>query len=34
MTFPTAEMPLTHILVVSDVERSRRWYTEVLGADL
>jgi catechol 2,3-dioxygenase-like lactoylglutathione lyase family enzyme len=27
-------MPLTHILVVSDVERSRRWYEEVLGAEL
>jgi catechol 2,3-dioxygenase-like lactoylglutathione lyase family enzyme len=27
-------MPLTHILVVSDVEISRRWYTDVLGAKL
>ncbi len=34
MVFPTADMPLTHILVVSDVERSRAWYTEVLGAEL
>jgi len=34
MVFSTADMPLTHILVVSDVERSRAWYTEVLGAEL
>lgn len=34
MTFPTQDMPLTHILVVADVERSRRWYSEVLGAKL
>jgi len=34
MTFPTQDMPLTHILVVSDVERSRDWYTDVLGAQL
>jgi catechol 2,3-dioxygenase-like lactoylglutathione lyase family enzyme len=27
-------MPLTHILVVSDLDRSRRWYAEVLGAEL
>ena len=27
-------MALTHILVVSDLERSRRWYTDVLGAEL
>jgi catechol 2,3-dioxygenase-like lactoylglutathione lyase family enzyme len=27
-------MALTTILVVADVERSRRWYTEVLGAEL
>jgi len=27
-------MALTHILVVSDLERSRRWYTDVLGATL
>ena len=32
--FPTPDTALTHILVVSDVERSRRWYTEVLGAEL
>ena len=34
MTFPTEDMPLTHILVVSDMERSRRWYADVLGANL
>jgi catechol 2,3-dioxygenase-like lactoylglutathione lyase family enzyme len=32
--FPTDEMALTHILVVSDVARSRTWYTDVLGASL
>ena len=32
--FPTPDMALTHILVVSDLERSRRWYTDVLGATL
>jgi catechol 2,3-dioxygenase-like lactoylglutathione lyase family enzyme len=31
MTFPTADMELTRLLVVSDVERSRQWYTDVLG---
>ncbi len=34
MTFPTDDMPITHILVVSDVDRSRAWYTDVLGATL
>lgn len=34
MTFPTDSMPLTHILVVSDLDRSRAWYTDVLGAHL
>jgi len=32
--FPTPDMALTHILVVADVDRSRRWYTDVLGAEL
>jgi catechol 2,3-dioxygenase-like lactoylglutathione lyase family enzyme len=27
-------MAITHILVVADVENSRRWYEEVLGASL
>ena len=31
--FPTPEMALTHILVVSDVPASSRWYREVLGAE-
>jgi catechol 2,3-dioxygenase-like lactoylglutathione lyase family enzyme len=34
MDFPTPDMPLTHILVVSDLDRSRAWYTDVLGATL
>jgi catechol 2,3-dioxygenase-like lactoylglutathione lyase family enzyme len=34
MTFPTADMELTRLLVVSDVERSRHWYTDVLGASV
>jgi catechol 2,3-dioxygenase-like lactoylglutathione lyase family enzyme len=32
--FPEADAELTHILVVSDVERSRAWYVDVLGAEL
>ena len=32
--FPTEGMALTHILVVSDMARSKHFYTEVLGADL
>ena len=32
--FPTSDMALTTILVVADVDRSRRWYTDVLGAEL
>ena len=32
--FPTDGMELTRLLVVSDVERSKRWYTEVIGATL
>ncbi len=34
MPFPTDDMALTHILVVSDIARSRAWYTDVLGASL
>jgi catechol 2,3-dioxygenase-like lactoylglutathione lyase family enzyme len=34
MTFPEAETALTHILVVADPERSKRWYLDVLGATL
>ena len=34
MTFPTPDMELTNILVVSDLDRSRDWYQDVLGARL
>jgi catechol 2,3-dioxygenase-like lactoylglutathione lyase family enzyme len=30
--FPSEDMELTRLLVVREVERSRRWYEEVLGA--
>jgi catechol 2,3-dioxygenase-like lactoylglutathione lyase family enzyme len=33
-TFPTPDMEMTRLLVVSDVERARDWYTNVLGASL
>lgn len=29
--FPTEDMELTRLLVVSDVGRSREWYERVLG---
>jgi len=32
--FPTADMELTHILVVSDLDRSIAFYRDVLGAEL
>jgi catechol 2,3-dioxygenase-like lactoylglutathione lyase family enzyme len=32
--FPEPDSALTHILVVSDLERSRAWYLDVLGATL
>lgn len=32
--FPAPGTELTHILVVSDVERSVAWYRDVLGAEL
>lgn len=32
-SFPTPDMALTHILVVSDVPASNRWYRDVLGAE-
>ena len=32
--FPNDGMELTHILVVSDISRSRDFYTKVLGAEL
>lgn len=31
-TFPTDGTEITRLLVVSDVERSKDWYTKVLGA--
>ncbi len=33
-SFPSEEMALTHILVVSDLVASRNWYESVLGARL
>jgi catechol 2,3-dioxygenase-like lactoylglutathione lyase family enzyme len=33
-TFPGPDTAITHILVVSDVGRSRAWYLDVLGATL
>jgi catechol 2,3-dioxygenase-like lactoylglutathione lyase family enzyme len=32
--FPDADAAVTHILVVADPARSRRWYEDVLGADV
>ena len=32
--FPAADLAVTSILVVSDLERSKRWYLDVLGAGL
>jgi lactoylglutathione lyase len=32
--FPTTDTTLTHILVVADPATSRRWYTDVLGAEV
>lgn len=32
--FPTPDMELTHILVVSDLASSVSWYRDVLGAEL
>jgi catechol 2,3-dioxygenase-like lactoylglutathione lyase family enzyme len=31
--FPEAGVEMTHILVVSDIERARTWWTSVLGAE-
>ena len=33
-TFPTDAMAMTHILVVSDIEASRGFYRDVLGAEV
>ena len=32
--FPSADLAVTHILVVSDLARARAWYLDVLGATL
>ncbi|MDQ3602849.1 MAG: VOC family protein [Actinomycetota bacterium] len=32
--FPTGDMELTHLLVVGDIERSRSFYSDVLGASV
>jgi lactoylglutathione lyase len=32
--FPAPGTELTHLLVVSDIDRSTRWYTDVLGAEV
>lgn len=34
MGFPSENMELTHILVVSEMERSKVFYTEILGAEV
>lgn len=34
MDFPTDDMALTHILVVSDLERSKMFYSQILGAEI
>jgi catechol 2,3-dioxygenase-like lactoylglutathione lyase family enzyme len=34
MPFPSQDLSVTHILVVSDLARSRAWYLGVLGAGL
>ena len=34
MAFPDENMALTSILVVKDIETSKKWYTEVLGAEM
>ena len=31
--FPEAGVEMTHILVVSDIDRARAWWTSVLGAE-
>lgn len=34
LSFPSPDTSITHILVVSDIDRSRAWYADVLGATL
>jgi catechol 2,3-dioxygenase-like lactoylglutathione lyase family enzyme len=33
-TFPDPDLEVTHILVVANLDRSRAWYLDVLGASL
>ena len=33
-SFPSPDTAITHILIASDIERSRAWYLDVLGATL
>jgi len=33
-TFPTSDMAITTILVVSDMEQSKQFYSDILGAEL
>lgn len=33
-TFPTPGMALTHILVVSDLQRAKNFYQDILGAEI
>jgi len=32
--FPATDMTLTRLLVVTDLERAKRWYRDVLGAEV
>jgi catechol 2,3-dioxygenase-like lactoylglutathione lyase family enzyme len=34
MDFPTPDMTLTRLLVVTDLDRATRWYRDVLGAEI
>ena len=34
MDFPATGMTLTRLLVVTDLERAKRWYRDVLGAEI
>ena len=33
-SFPAADTAITHILIATDIERSKTWYLDVLGASL
>lgn len=34
MEFPAADMTITRLLVVADLERAKLWYRDVLGAEI